>query len=184
MILSSRWKEIRTGSRGIITYLSIADFFVAFGYIAGSLNYSINFDTDPCTLFNYVCEIQSFLTTTSSLCSFFWTCSLAIYLYLSLVHNQVAFAQKLFPAFHVINWGVPVVITVPILATGYLGHSYFAASTWCYIERKHNGIQADRDIEKALVMMAGKLWEILTYLVVIVFYILIKRHISIQVKFL
>ena len=89
----------------------------------------------------------------------------------------MAIAQKLFPVFHVISWGLPLVITVPVLATRHWGYSYYAASTWCFIKGKMN----DRATEEVLVMMAGKLWEILTYLVVIVLYILIKRHISIQV---
>lgn len=177
-----RWKDIRSGSRAIITYLSIADFFTAFGYIFGSLNYYFNFEKTSCSDFLIVCEIQSFITSTSSLSSFFWTCSLAIYLYVSLVHNKVALIQKFFPAFHVINWGLPLLITFPVLATGHLGLSYSAVSTWCFIEGIPNATKAEMGIETSLVLVAGKLWEIMTYIIVIVFCLLIKRHIAVQVS--
>jgi G protein-coupled receptor 157 len=176
-----RWKDIRTGSRAIITYLSIADFFTAFGYIIGSLNYSINYASthqQGCVIFTYFCQIQSFITSSSSLSSFFWTSSLAIYLYLSIVHNKVALVKKLFPFFHVVNWLVPIVICFPLLVTGYLGYSYLGVSTWCFIDDTHFKFSSEGVL---LVMVAGKFWEIVSYVVVIVLYFLIKRHISQQV---
>lgn len=175
-----RWKDIRTGSRAIITYLSIADFFTAFGYIVGSLNYSINYSNtyaQGCVIFTYFCQIQSFITTSSSMSSFLWTSSLAIYLYLSLVRNKVSFVQKLFPFFHTVNWLVPIVISFPLLVMGYLGYSYLAVSTWCFIGSHEQRFPGE---DVVLVMVAGKLWEIGTYVVVIVLYVLIKRHISLQ----
>lgn len=175
-----RWKDIRTGSRAIITYLSIADFFTAFGYLVGSLNYAINYSNTHargCVIFTYFCQIQSFITTSSSLSSFLWTSSLAIYLYLALVHNKVVFVQKLFPFFHIINWAAPIVISFPLLVTGHLGYSYYAVSTWCYI-----GFVKDfPGEEKLLVWVAGKFWEVVSYFVVMVLYFLIKRHVSMQV---
>ena len=75
-----------------------------------------------------------------------------------------------------------MVIVVPILATRHLGYSYYAASTWCYIRAPEANATNGKAIETALVLLAGKLWEISTYLFVIIFYILIKRHISFQVS--
>lgn len=127
--------------------------------------------------FTYLCQIQSFITTTSSLSSFFWTSSLAIYLYLSLVHSKLLLVRKLLPVFHVVSWVLPLLISIPLLATKCLGYSYYAVSTWCFIDTTSN---EDRSAgEKVLlVMLGGKFWEILTYVVVIVLYVLIKRHIS------
>ena len=174
--LLHRWKDIRTGSRKIITYLSIADFCTAFGYILGSLNYLINFgQKKSCSNFHTVCQIQSFITTTSSMSSFVWTTMLAIYLYISVVHNEGNRAQRFFPLLHVLAWGAPLIITVPILATGNLGYSSMAVSTWCYIQT----CSSDKGI--FLIMVAGKFWEILCYLLVFFFYILIKIHLRRQV---
>ncbi len=174
-----RWKDIRTGSRKIITYLSIADFVTASGYIMGSLNYLINFDeTQSCDNFNVACQIQSFITTTSSLSSFIWTTTLAVYLYVSVVHNKGPQAQRFFPLCHILGWGLPLIVTVPILATGNLGYSTLAVSTWCYIESS--------DAEKGVYLpfLAGKLWEILCYIAVFFFYALIKIFLRQQVGFI
>lgn len=173
-----RWKDIRTGSRKIITYLSIADFFTAFGYIIGSLNYLINFDKRAaCSNFNTVCQIQSFITTASSMSSFVWTTALAIYLYVSVVHNEGIRAQRFFPLLHVLAWGAPLLITFPVLATGNLGYSTYAVSTWCYIKSCVN----DKD-SYVLIFIAGKVWEISAYLLVFAFYIMIKIHLKRQVS--
>ena len=179
-VLCFRWKDIRTGSRAIITFLSIADFFTAFGYIIGSLNYSLTYykTSRVCVAFTYICQIQSFVTSSSSLSSFFWTVTLAIYLYVSLVQNKPLVIQKWFPLFHVINWGFPVLLILSLLVSNILGYSYIAVSTWCFIGNKWNTDQWQSSI---FVLIGGKLWEILAYLLVIIFYVLIKRHINIQV---
>lgn len=85
----------------------------------------------------------------------------------------------MFPFFHVINWGAPIVVSFPLLVTGYLGYSYFAVSTWCFIGSHE---QRFRGEDVFLVLVAGKLWEMMSYVLVIVLYILIKRHISVQVR--
>lgn len=172
-----RWKDIRTGSRAIVSFLSIADFFTAFGYILGSLNYAFNFNRKESNLFQNTCQIQSFITSSSSLSSFLWTSTLALYLFLTLVLQKCAFAHRLFPLFHVVNWSLPLLVCLPLLATGQLGYSHYAVSTWCFIGEKEH-----KSEEALLVLVAGKLWEMLTYLVVIVFYVVIKRHISKQAQ--
>lgn len=101
-----------------------------------------------------------------------------MYLYLTLVHNKMNLCQKLFPFFHVFNWGFPLLVVLPLLIAGILGYSYIAVSTWCFIGGNMVWKSA------VYVMVGGKLWEILTYVLIIILYILIKRHISIQVSIL
>lgn len=110
--------------------------------------------------------------------SFLWTSSLAIYLYLSLVHNKVILVKKLFPVFHIVNWVFPILISFPLLVMGYLGYSYYAVSTWCYIGSFKQKFEGEVDL---LILIAGKLWEIIAYVLVIVLYLLIKLHIGAQV---
>ena len=66
-------KEMRSGAQAIITLLAIADFFTGFGYIMGSVNFLVNFkdqkDND-CPAFTSICEIQSFITTWSTMSSY------------------------------------------------------------------------------------------------------------------
>ena len=183
-----RWRDIRTGSRSIITFLAIADFVTAFGYVTGSINYILQYLEEPeqlqtCPVFQQVCQIQSFITTTSSLSSFAWTSTLAVYLYLIIVKSKMNLAYRLMPLYHVIAWLGPLLITLPLLAIGNLGYSPYAASNWCYIGESlpytnpkyqcgHLNLRM-----VLLIFIAGKAWEIITYIVVILFYARIKWHI-------
>lgn len=187
-----RWKDLRTGSRSIITFLSIADLATAIGYVIGSVNYIYFFgekeNTQPCNVYNTVCQIQSFVTTTSSLCSFAWTTILAAYLYMVIVKNKIRLANKLMPFYHVVAWLLPFVITLPLLIKDKLGYTPYAASNWCFI--KHTLPNDDWkyacgrfNYEMAcLVLLGGKAWEILTYLIVIVLYAAMKWHLYKEVS--
>jgi G protein-coupled receptor 157 len=182
-----RWKDLRTGSRSIVTYLAIADLVTALGYIAGSANYILHFgsrgNTERCRVFDTACQIQSFVTTTSSLCSFAWTLFLAVYLYLVIVKAKLVLANKLIPLFHVVAWGVPLLITLPLLIMGKLGYSPYAASNWCFVKDSlpHNDPKyacGHLNYEELLLaLVGGKAWEITTYVLVIVLYAAMKWHI-------
>lgn len=184
-----RWRDVRSGSRRVITFLAIADFVTAFGCVLGSSNYLVYFwlnFNEPgteygCPAFANICEIQSYLTTWSSISSFVWTSALAFYFYLILVKDRLLLATRLIPWFHVVAWGFPIAICLPLLITGKLGFAPYAASTWCFIydnqNRKH---LTDKEI--GIILLAGKLWEILTYAVVIILYTAIKCHIWKEVR--
>lgn len=187
-----RWKDVRTGSRSIITFLAIADFFTALGYVIGSVNYIAHFGdregTQPCSVFQQVCEVQSFLTSTSSLSSFAWTSILAIYLYLIIVKAKINLAYRLMPLYHVIAWLLPLFITLPLLCVGRLGYSPYAASNWCYIGEDLPYTNPNHQCGYinwkmvGLIFVAGKAWEIATYILVVVFYAAIKWHIYREVR--
>ena len=183
----ARWKDLRTGSRSIVTFLAIADLFTALGYVFGSTNYVHHYgdaeNTHECMRFNTACQIQSFVTTTSSMCSFAWTSILAIYLYMVIVRAKISLANRLMPLFHVIAWAAPLLITLPLLITGKLGYSPYAASNWCFIK---DSLPNDNTRYLCghlnyevmlLVLVGGKAWEIMTYVLVIVLYTAMKWHI-------
>lgn len=184
-----RWKDIRTGSRSIITFLAIADFFTAFGYVVGSSNYLANLQSDPgfdpttCSpVFTIICQIQSYLTSWSSISSFVWTTGFALYLFLTLVHSRIYLALQLIPWFHIAAWGLPIAIVLPLLITGHLGFSPYGVSTWCFTEpqsRSPGGLQPS---EIGIILVGGKLWEILTYAIVIILYTAIKCHVRREVR--
>ena len=183
----ARWRDLRTGSRSIVTYLAIADLVTALGYLAGSANYIHHYgdaeDTERCRIFNAACQIQSFVTSTSSLCSFAWTLFLAVYLYLVIVRRKIVLANKLIPLFQVVAWAGPLLITLPLLITGKLGHSPYAASNWCFIkdylphdDRKYICGELNYEV-MLLVLVGGKAWEIATYVLIIILYTAMKWHI-------
>ena len=58
------------------------------------------------------CILQSAVTTFSSVASFFWTVSIALYLYITIVRVDLAMAENVVPLFHLGNWGTPWGLTV------------------------------------------------------------------------
>ena len=185
-----RWKDIRTGSRSIITFLAIADFVTAFGYVLGSTNYLVNLqsgfeETTTCSpVFTIICQIQSYVTSWSSISSFVWTSGFAFYLYLTLVHSRIHLALRLIPWLHIAAWGLPIAIFLPLLIQGYLGFSPYAVSTWCFIGKGKPSADHESLNKKEIgfILVAGKLWEILTYAIIIILYTAIKCHVRREVR--
>lgn len=102
------WREIRTTSRKLVVYLSWANLFLSFGYGYGALrDYPINgFVTD--------CVIQSVVSTFCQTSSFVWTVSVSVYLYITLVKNDINTAENSMQYFHIAAWACPA----PIIAAG------------------------------------------------------------------
>lgn len=176
--------EIRTGAQKLITLLSIADFFTALGYLIAAINFlqhykplSRRHEAADCSAFIFVCEVQSFITTTSSMSSFFWTVILAAYFHLVIVNRQTVFNKYLFAFSNLIAWGVPLIITIPLLARGKLGYSPLATSNWCFIKDSFSE-KSSKAVVTILFFIAGKFWEILSYIVVTILYISIAFSIQ------
>ncbi len=183
-----RWKDIRTGSHTVVTWLAIADMFTAGGYILGSANFIKYYDlpsgTFACVHFQQICKIQSFLTTWSSMSSFVWTAYLAIYIYLTLVRGRIILANRLIPLVHVIAWIGPFFIAYPLLIVKKLGLSRVSASNWCFVSVLNSELEGTELTTKVflLTLWAGKLWELVTYVLVVVLYVLVKCHIRKEVS--
>ena len=176
-------KDMRSGAQKIITFLAIADFVSAAGYIVGSVNFLTHFnktDHKQCQVFQDLCVAQATFTSWSSLVSFLWTAILAFYFYLIIVYRRVQVAARLMPLYHILAWGAPLFIVIPLVATGHLGYAPYAASNWCFVRDNHyadRGLKSDLD-EIIIILFNGKLWEILTYVVVTVLFILISAHVA------
>ena len=175
-------KDIRNTAQKIITLLAIADLFTASGYLLAAWNFLTHFgerDQSKClNVFQPVCAIQSYITTWSSLCSFGWTCALALHFYLVLSPTKKHLPPKLLVYENIVAWFVPIVIVLPLLCTDKLGFTQYAASNWCFIKDAaiyHSAVEGGSTGDmnwKVIVFMlvAGKLWEILSYLFVVLMY--------------
>jgi len=169
-------KDMRTGSQKIITLLAIADLISAVGYILGSSNYIHHYQsTKNCGTFDQLCKAQATITTWSSLASFWWTVVLALYFFLIIVFKRVQVASKLMVVYNFVAWGSPLLIVIPLLCLGKLGYSHYAASNWCFVK---NTEESTSPWFILIVLVAGKFWEILSYIVVIILYVLITMSIS------
>ena len=168
------WRDYRSTSRRILVYISVADFLIAGGYLTGAWQ---NHGEGGIVL----CKAQSFVSTTASLWSFFWTTFLAIYLYVTIVRRQRDKAETLLKAFHFIAWGIPLILVGTALGLGKLGnhHDFLPVYTsgWCWIDYRLKF--GDRLL---WILLTGKAWEITAYVLCFVFYFALKCHIRKQVR--
>ena len=189
------WKSNRTISRFIVACIAASDFLTASGYIVMSsyllwlqnrrdiLGSGVSLEdvlsSDSFSTLRRLCTAQSFVTTTSSNWSFWWTAILAFHLYLILVHMQWTLAKRLVWAYVVIATVVPLVYTIPALATGWLGVGCFSATTtWCFVgikpvqEPHVNLTCASPGVTyKVLEAVEGKVWEVMAFFTILVLYL-------------
>ena len=164
------WREIQSTSRKILVCISICDFITASGNVMTILRPHL-------TRSDELCMGQSFVTTTSTLCSFFWTSYLGLYLFLSFVRRHFRLAENLLLIFHITAWGIPISIVITALVKGKLGYSQdFLTGGWCWI---------DRGARNSLfwMLITGKAWEVGAYIIISVFFVVVKCHIKKEASF-
>lgn len=195
------WKDIRTGSRKIVTFLSIADFVTAAGYIVGTINficykfnvYSASGNTaTACIKFDEVCQVQSFISSWSSNSSFLWTLILAFFFYWTIVRGEIVRVTQLFPLYHVVAWLFPLLFMIPLLAMHKFGYSVVAAGGWCFMRSSNNPYQdhpGETSVDYSmsaetvgLFLAGGKFVEITTYVLVAILYFRIWYYIHKEVS--
>ncbi|XP_063409902.1 G-protein coupled receptor 157-like [Mytilus trossulus] len=168
----------------LLIYLTIADIFSAIGFLFGAIRFLYGDDISPekvlaCHKGNDSgCIAQSFLTTMSSMSSFWWTSIIAFHLLWNSTDkegscNQPKQARKdniqMF-VYHLLSWAVPGAITITAMAKGILGSDLSVGSgAWCWISACLS------DNERTIWMaVSGKGWEILMYFSCLGFYMLLK----------
>ena len=101
--------------RQLLIYLTIADMFNAFGQLLGAMRFLTSEDNTAervlaCHQWEELgCIAQSFITTLSSMSSFFWTTIIAFHLYWtydgSHQSNTKNYIRTVF--YHFLSWGIP-----------------------------------------------------------------------------
>jgi len=174
------WKDVRSPLRRLLVFLSISDFLTATGNligVAGVVGEQSNSNSMVCTL-------QSFISTCSSICSFLWTMSIAIYLYL-VISKRHTLALKLIPLFHMVCWGIPLMVISFSMAFGAIGWDYYSGIVgWCWVSdiRLISWPTFD-DYNSTVVfwkIIAGKGIELFTYIFTPLVYILSKRELDFE----
>ncbi|XP_072552765.1 G-protein coupled receptor 157 isoform X2 [Salminus brasiliensis] len=157
------WGDLRTTPRKLLVFLSVADLLSALSYFYGVLRVFTSNTKD--------CIAQGAISTFANTSSFFWTVAIAIYLYIFIVKSSQRLADSLVLYFHLISWGVPLAITVAALALQKIGYDASEVSVgWCWVS-----IQQDDHV--LWMLLTGKIWEFLAYVMLPILYILIKSHI-------
>ncbi|KAM6924395.1 G-protein coupled receptor 157 [Xenentodon cancila] len=157
------WADLRTTPRRLLVYLSVSDWLSAVSYAVG-VGRGFRSDSTECVA-------QGAVSTFANTSSFFWTVAIAVYLYVFIVRSNQRLADSLVLFFHIVSWGVPLVITVTAVSLNKIGYDASEVSVgWCWV-RIH-------DPDRVLwMLLTGKVWEFLAYLTLPVLYIFIKRHI-------
>lgn len=176
------WPEIRSVSRQIIVFLSLADLFTALGYVMGNANHlqhRVDHTEVECDAFTRLCVLQSSITSWSSIASFWWTIILAFHLYVTLVKGRVSLSRRIIPFYYFLAWVTPTIVVMVLLWTNQLGYSHVAVATWCFIRQKPRD---QKVLEIIVILLGGKLWEVISYFIVVILYSLTKLHISREVS--
>lgn len=162
-----QFPQIQNYTRYLLVCLTVADVATAFGNLSGTVRWIYLREIDARG--DFYCTGQSLVTTTSSLCSFFYTTTIAIYLFAAVV-SRVDLAKKRTLKFLMtcVPIVVPVAITGTALGYGVLGEdNYSGSGPWCWIRSS-----ANQNLMWKL--MTGKAWEILAYIVTLFIFVLLK----------
>lgn len=187
------WKDLRTTARAILVYLAIADLLTALGYLFASILFLVKYSEQTFHVDLYVfyqlCTFQSFITTAFPISSFLWTANLAVYLFVTITLKQVRVAKNLMIVFHLIAWGIPLLLCIPGAATHILGGenetSIQSQGTvgWCWVSFNRtfdNSTMTVRDVHERLSklhlleLLFGKFWEIVVSVLAFVLCIIVK----------
>nr|XP_020475460.1 probable G-protein coupled receptor 157 [Monopterus albus] len=157
------WPDLRTTPRKLLVYLSVSDWLSAVSYAFGVWKV-FHADSPDCVA-------QGAISTFANTSSFFWTVAIAVYLYVFIVRSSQRVADSLVLSFHLVSWGVPLVITVTAVCLNKIGYDASEVSVgWCWV-------RIDAPDKVLWMLLTGKIWEFLAYITLPVLYILIKRHI-------
>ncbi|XP_051028128.1 G-protein coupled receptor 157 [Acomys russatus] len=159
------WPDLRSRARRLLLFLSLADLLSAASYFYGVLQDFAGTSWD--------CVLQGALSTFANTSSFFWTVAIAFYLYLSIVRDaRGPLTDHLVWAFHFISWGVPLAITVAAVSLKKIGYDASDVSVgWCWIN-----LEAEDRV--LWMLLTGKLWEMLAYVLLPLLYLLVRKHIN------
>lgn len=184
--------NIRTGFRKISTWLAAYNLLLAAGSLLGSLNFLVYRYQPPnatvngsiaCEAYIVVCYVQGFVTLSSSLSTFVWNACLGVYLYLRF-KKGVTFATRwsMWLVYHTVPALIPLLIAIPLAATGYLGYSPYSSGSGCVIaaaSSNNNTSIVDHFTSMYVgIVSSVKGFELVTYVLMVLFFCITLKHIG------
>ena len=191
------FKSLRTTPRLILAHLSFMDMGVGLANLVGIC---VNFDSDyfpnPSSLdsyefglpklsnvspvIHYSCMVQGIAAIYFTLGSFLWTISMAVYLYLRIVHHQLpGAARRALFLCTIISYTLPIGMILWKGLTHRIGYSPFSSEGWC-------GDQLiDLSTGKRQVLMdffGYQVWILLIFIIVPVLYVSVLSFIYQEVS--
>ena len=189
------FKSLRTKPRLILVHLSVMDFGVAVSNLVGLcvnfdsyyINYSnitykngVPLPNDPGSAVNIACIAQACFADYFTVGSFMWTISMAVYLYLRIVHYQEPrSANASYYSAIAACYSLPFVFVLWKLLTHRLGFSPFGSEGWC--GDKLIDVQTGKP-QILMDFISYQIWVLLTFILVPVLYISVLCYIYQEVS--
>eukprot|EP00117_Sycon_ciliatum_P018469 scpid85974/ scgid1684/ Probable G-protein coupled receptor 157 len=164
------WPQLRKAtSRQILIYVSICDF-------GSCLINAISGRTDPGQTVGLPCQVEAFFWIIFTLGFVLWSTCMSIYLYMSIARDGTAQAKRYVKFFHLVCWGVPVVVSSLAFGLGGLGNSSLSTTVgWCWIGSRPLalGEMSCSGVSFLWMMVTLKGWECVSYFVIPILYALV-----------
>ena len=183
------FKSVRTKGRLVLLHISVADLGISLANFVGavfffnrhkdeshcSLDDSSNW-SESCHVLNGLCKTQAFFAAYCTLASFFWTPTLAVYVYLLITDPSRTLSTYLVRFAYVFCWGLPLLISLWLMFTDRLGDTGFGG--WCSLIVE----TADGSISTFVVIFASNLYVVTTFIVVLVLYTATHCYLRLRVS--
>ncbi|XP_052083083.1 G-protein coupled receptor 157-like isoform X3 [Mytilus californianus] len=173
-------------TRRLLLYLTVSDLFVAIGNFIGTIRFIGIYDSKPLYA-NFgeefasdnVCIVQSFISATGSMWSFCWNTAIAIHLWVALVYcRNGTWSWKVKIFCHSVCWLLPLAVAIAAAKCEVLGEDFDQVTgTWCWI--KSSLSRSDRI---TWMIISGKGWELVSYLVTCFMFFYLKGYMWRQKK--
>ncbi|XP_064607989.1 G-protein coupled receptor 157-like [Liolophura sinensis] len=161
------FQRLRTPTRKLLVYLSVADLLTAIGNLLGIVWFIFSDSVLIHRSMGY-CKFHAALTVFSSISSFMWTLTMGLCLYLCIVKNKPKAVESHMVYFHLACWVFPAIIASVALGFDVLGYDQsLDQATWCWIDPR---------VPHALFwqFFTGKAWEIISCVLTTALYARLK----------
>ena len=178
MITFFWYRDLQTRARQILLMISISDFFNSGAYLFGQTWSMFNLNYSTCYVGKPQYEIQSCVAQ-ATLNNFFtntcfsFTILLSFHVLFLLSGNHIFKRNLVFIPTVIIGLLVPLLITSVAFWPGWFGPGRSVTVGTCYIRNFHNSsssISIDKDV--LIELLIGKVWDIVTFVVISFVYIL------------
>jgi len=125
--------SLRTFRGRLVFFLCVANFIWMLSMLIGLSSFFKGSVNETLEINLPFCEFLGFLVQWFEISDGFWVCSIAVYLYLSIVKGK--HVKEYEWLFHVICWGVPFILS---LIPWFIPGGYRVAGSWCWIHSTEN----------------------------------------------
>lgn len=175
-------------SRLFIVFLSVADLSICVLNALGSLSFGATESDRDIVL----CQVQAVLSVYFNFAFLCWIVSFIVFLFVIIVRDNIRAALKYIFVFHLLSWGLPLVLALvtwqldiipersQISSLGGINHYSRATVGWCWIGEYPTYPEqlTCADARLFWMLVSGRGWEIVSYVVMPLLVVLIHRHVT------